>query len=329
MNGTPPENVPPRWQFSLGRLLLLPLAIALVFAPIAAFGATGIPLAALIGWVVLGIWFRFTLTTVVDGFLLLAVFLCVLFPDSGSHQVPKRSVCARNLGEIAKALLQYELDHGQLPPAFIADKDGKPMHSWRVLILPYLDQVALYKTYHFDEPWDGPNNRKLHSIPMPIYQCPSDGAGSPTTTSYVAVVGAGTAWPGATSTKLTDFTDGPSETIMLVEMANSGIHWMEPKDLDFATIPLAFNPKSGKGISSGHASGVNVAFADGSVHFLADDLSPGVVRALLTIHGGEHLGPSVDGGWQLVDPTRRPNSPPPAQGRSDAASTTPRGASVP
>jgi prepilin-type processing-associated H-X9-DG protein len=306
MDGTPPENVPPRWQFSLGRLLLLPLAVALVFAPIAAFGAAGVPLTVLVGWVVLSIWFRFALMTMVGGLLLLAVFLCVLFPDSGSHQVPKRSVCARNLGKIAMALLQYEMVYSHFPPAYIADKNGKPMHSWRVLILPFLDQGALYNAYRFDEPWDGPHNRKLITVAMPIFQCPSDRTVSPTMTSYVAVVGAGTAWPGATSSKLTDFTDGPSETIMLVEMANSGIHWMEPKDLDFATIPLTFNPKSGKGISSGHASGVNVAFADGSVHFLADDLSPGVVRALLTIHGGEQFVQAYDGTWQLAKPSKPP-----------------------
>ena len=307
MDGSPPQNVPPQWQFSLRRLLLLPVAVAVVFAPIAAFGVAGVILAVLIGWVVLSIWFRFTLTTLIGGVLLFLLFLCLVFPavNSTSSGTARRAVCANNLRQINHALLQYEQMYGCFPPAYIADKNGKQLHSWRELILPFLDQEALYKQYHFDEPWDGPRNRKWHSIAMPIFQCPSDRTVSPTTTSFVAVVGAGTAWPGPTSTKLSDFTDGLSQTIMVVEIANSGIHWMEPKDLDVAKMPLAIDAKSGKSTSSKHAGGANVAYADGHIEYLRDGLSPEVLRALLTIHGGERLESSPDGGWQLADPAQR------------------------
>jgi prepilin-type processing-associated H-X9-DG protein len=306
MSGSPPEDFPPRWQFSLRRLLLLPVAVAAVFAPIAAFGAPGILLGLVIGWVALGVWFRLGMTSVFAGLLLFLLFLALALPAVNSTRVnSRRSHCANILSEIAKALLQYELVYGKLPAAVIADKDGRPMHSWRVLVLPYLGREDLYKQYRFDEPWNGPNNRKLHSIPMPIYRCPSDGPVSQTITSYVAVVGAGTAWPGSTSTKLSDFADGPSQTLLVVETANSGIHWMEPKDLDFAQMPLAINAKSGKGISSKHAGGANVAFADGHVEYLRDDQSPELLHALLTIHGGEHLIQSQDGSRQLADPAKR------------------------
>ena len=254
--------------------------------------------------VALGIWFRFTLTTVFGGLLVLVVIMLLLPGVGRARPAARRMQCANNLAQIEKALFQYHEKHGCFPPAYIADKNGRPMHSWRVLILPFLDQEALYKQYHFDEPWDGPNNRKLHSIPMPIYRCPSDGPVSQTMSSYVAVVGAGTAWPGATSAKLADFSDGANQTIMLVEMVNSGIHWMEPKDLDFAKMPMAINAKSGKGISGEHARGANVAFADGHIEFLKDDTSPALLRALLTIHGGEHLIQLQDG-WQLADPANR------------------------
>lgn len=59
------------------------------------------------------------------------------------------------------AVANYRSTFGGYPPAYIADCDGRPMHSWRVLILPFLEQQNLYAAYHFDEPWDGPNNRKL------------------------------------------------------------------------------------------------------------------------------------------------------------------------
>ena len=303
MSGSPPEDFPPRWQFSLRRLLLLPVVVAAVFAPIAAFGAPGILLGVLIGWVALGIWFRLGLAIVFVGVLLTLLALAFEAVESAKTSC-KGALCMRNLKQVGVALHAYHKTYGCFPPAYIADKNGKPMHSWRVLILPFLDLEGLYKQYHFDEPWDGPKNRKLHSIPMPIYRCPSDGPVSQTMSSYVAVVGAGTAWPGATSAKLADFSDGANQTIMLVEMVNSGIHWMEPKDLDFAKMPMAINAKSGKGISGEHARGANVAFADGHIEFLKDDTSPALFRALLTIHGGEHLIQLQDG-WQLADPANR------------------------
>src|SRR5689334_22115089 len=101
------------------------------------------------------------------------------------------------------------------------------MHSWRVLILPFLDQKAIYDRYRFDEPWDGPNNRKLHDLVVSAYACPSHPNPGHATT-YVAVVGPETAWPGAESRRLDEITDGHDRTIRVVEIASPSIHWMEP-----------------------------------------------------------------------------------------------------
>ncbi len=102
------------------------------------------------------------------------------------------------------------------------------MHSWRVLLLPYLDQQALYDQYRFDEPWDGRHNRKLADNIGHVYNCSGEqspaGQKRRTMTSYVAVVGPETMWPGSQSTKLSDIGDGTSNTLMVVEIANSGIH---------------------------------------------------------------------------------------------------------
>ena len=327
MSDAPPENGPPRWQFSLGRLLLLPLAVALVFAPIAVFGTPGIPSAILLAWIVLGILFRFRPELTIVVAMLLVVVWAIW---SGVHPVTTgyRPCCLNNLKQIGLALRGYHDTYGCFPPAYIADKNGKPMHSWRVLILPYLDNVGLYRRYRFDEPWDGPHNRKLHSDYMNAFRCPDDSATPRTMTSFVAVVGPGTAWPGSTTAKLSDFTDGPSQTIMVVETANSGIHWMEPKDLELAKMPMAINPESGKGISGEHErgasvefvdgrlqflrriGGANVLFADGAARILAADLSTTLLRALLTIGGGERLEPT-DYGWKLYDSGKPPTPPAP------------------
>jgi hypothetical protein len=189
---------------------------------------------------------------------------------------------------IALALQQYEIRNGTLPPAYIADADGKPMHSWRVLLLPYLEQSALYRQYRFDEPWDGPNNSQLHLERIRLYECPSDNCLS-RNTSYVVVTGAKTIWPGATPTKLADIKDGPNNTIILVEVHNSGIHWMEPRDLDIAKMPMAINASKGVSISSVHhpAGFANVVFADSQAERIPNTASAKSIRAALTISGGE------------------------------------------
>src|SRR4051812_9073955 len=85
-------------------------------------------------------------------------FFFSLSPSTGPREASKRTQCKNNLKEIALALHNYHEAYGCFPPAYIADKDGRPMHSWRVLILPYLDEKPLYLKYRFDEPWNGPHN---------------------------------------------------------------------------------------------------------------------------------------------------------------------------
>jgi hypothetical protein len=128
------------------------------------------------------------------------------------------------------------------------------------------------------------------------YECPEQSAkGTWIMTSYVAVVGPGTAWPGATAARIEDIRDGTSNTLMVVEIADSGIHWMEPRDLDAATMAVSVNSKDGLGISSLHRHpgwqrqrlGANVGLADGSVLFLPTSTSETKIRALLTAVGGE------------------------------------------
>jgi len=200
-----------------------------------------------------------------------------------------RTTCSNNLKQIILALQNYHDVYKSFPPAYVADANGKPMHSWRVLILPFLEHQALYDQYHFDEPWDGPNNRQLASTTQKIFECPADGNHGKGQTSYVAIVGPGTAWPGTKWIDVADIKDGLSNTILVVEVHNSGIHWMEPRDLDVSQMAMTVNAKSGKGISSGHPRSTQAAWADGSVFALDEDTPAATVRAMLTIAGREKV----------------------------------------
>ena len=208
-------------------------------------------------------------------------------------QAPQRARtrCISNLKQIGLALLQYEASHGCFPPAYVADESGKPMHSWRVLILPYLEEKGLYDRYDFDEPWNGPNNSKLHDTVMDIFRCPSEKLDAKKTdTSYVVVVGPGTMFPGKESLSRSDISDSATCTLMVVEMANSGIHWMEPRDPQITKMAPTINPPAGQGISSEHPGLANVAFGDGSVRALGTkQLTPKQLQALLSRDGGEEV----------------------------------------
>jgi len=136
--------------------------------------------------------------------------------------------------------------------------------------------------------WDGPNNSKLHDLIVDTFTCPADHGGSRSTeTSYVAVVGPDTIWPGDHGIRLDDVTDGLGSTLLVVEIANSGIHWLEPRDLQVSEMSRTINGKYGQGISSRHPAGACVGFADGRVRFLSNTTPAATIEALLTIRGGE------------------------------------------
>jgi len=189
--------------------------------------------------------------------------------------------CQRNLKTLAIALSTYAEVHGALPPAYIADAQGKPLHSWRVLILPFLEQETLYRQYRFVEPWDGPNNRKLTSQMPDVFACPADdeppAAGR---TRYLAVVGPNTAFPGREPRRLADLPDGPTRTLVLVE-SNLEVNWLEPRDLDFAAISFEIRNSGPPGLGSPHPPGSNAAYLSGRVEVLTDDRPPDYIRSLI------------------------------------------------
>jgi len=228
--------------------------------------------------------------TAVGIFFSIALLMALFLPYVGrsAREPARRTQCLNNLHNLVIALHNYQSQYGSLPPACIKDAEGRPMHSWRALLLPYLDRQDIAEVYRFDEPWDGPNNRKLHEIKLDVFHCPEEG-GRMTDTSYFAVTGPETIWGDDVPLDWNESNswDGLSQTIMLVEMSNAGVHWLEPRDLPLSEIAPTINTKEGRGISSRHPGVAVVAFADGRVRPIADNLPPAIVRALLTVQGGE------------------------------------------
>jgi hypothetical protein len=178
------------------------------------------------------------------------------------------------------------------------------MHSWRVLILPYIEQNELYKEYRFDEPWDGPNNRKLASRMPKVYALHGEERPDNVTTNYLAVVGPETIWRAGEGIRYDKVADGTGNTILIVENVGANVPWMEPRDLSFADMDFRIN--SAKGINSKYADPA-VAMIDGSLFRLTKDVTPATLRAMFTIKGGEKVAQDERNGWHLLpDGRQRP-----------------------
>jgi hypothetical protein len=286
----------PHWQFSLRTMLIGLGFFAVLCAPPAYWGWSGAALSVVILGTAVGVvLYRHRQLTWVEALVIIAVagmLVAMLLPAVSSCPPSHRGNCINNLKQLALAMHLYHQDHGSFPPAYVADGNGRPLHSWRVLLLPYLEEKKRYDAYRWDEPWNGPNNSKLADCPW-IFQCPTDkGAQNSPMTSYVVVSGPGTPFPGDKSTSFSDFAgDGTSKSILIVEVVNSGIHWMEPRDLNLQQMATTINAPRGQGISSAHLGGAVVAYADNHVAFLPETISPEQLRARLTIDGA---GPPVE-----------------------------------
>jgi prepilin-type processing-associated H-X9-DG protein len=296
-NDPTPESSPEPISFSLGMLFLVVTCIGVALVAFRLPGRADfelrVALAAIFVGAFLTLWFLATLQFNRLGIAAIAfvvgLFLILFSSDgAGSRPASPQSQCGNNLRQIGLALLSYHQTYGSFPPAFVADANGKPLYSWRVLILPEMDEQPLAKKIRSDEAWDGPNNSQPTQYGLFTFACPSDpqlAGSSCNVTDYVAVVGPHTAWSGAKPRKLSDFKD-PSKTILLVEVANAGIHWAEPRDLYVGQMSPGINSKVGQGISSDHSGGAHVLFADGSVDFLPDTTDPKKLGEMLDLDGG-------------------------------------------
>jgi hypothetical protein len=217
-------------------------------------------------------------TGVLVGLLLPAV--------QAAREAARRMSSQNNLKQLMLALFNYESAYKRFPTRAICDKEtGKPLLSWRVAILPFIEENALYNEFHLDEPWDSEHNIKLLERMPKVYAHPSLPL-PPGMTSYVTyedTAEAGIGLPTDEGLRIASVTDGLSNTVMIVESAaTKAVPWSAPIDLA-ADVD---NPLAGTRLDDG-AQVLNVAMGDGSVRSLPSGIDPEVFWFLLTRSGGE------------------------------------------
>jgi prepilin-type processing-associated H-X9-DG protein len=198
-----------------------------------------------------------------------------------------------HLKQMAVAFLNYRDEHGRFPPAYTTDSQGKPLQSWRALILRQIEEGELSERLDLTKPWNDPANAEPASQSISTYRGPWEERTFPNHTNFVAVLGRDTVWGVDLGVEKSEITDDPGETIMLVEMKKSGIPWAEPRDLDWENLPPSFDKQNYMKLLSNHSTGLYVAFADGSVKLLPPDLPLEVFEAMLTKSGGEKINPAI------------------------------------
>jgi len=204
------------------------------------------------------------------------------------RKVARRAQCTSSLRQIGLALYNFHSTHNTFPAQATRDKDGKPLLSWRVAILPYLDQNDLYQEFHKDEPWDSQHNKPLLARMPAIFALP--GAKSEGVMTYYQVfAGKRSAFDPTVKggVRIASMIDGTSNTLAVVE-AKGAVPWTKPEDLpfDFDAPPkeaMALRDRLG-----GHFGDVFQAlFADGSVRMIGRSINLGVLRAIISRDGKE------------------------------------------
>lgn len=231
-------------------------------------------------------------------FMLVApVLIGLLLPAvQSAREAARRTVCANNLRQIGLGMHVFASAHKDSFPVAIVDATGKPLLSWRVAILPYLEESALYQEFHLDEPWDSPHNLALVDRMPEVFACPS-GDLPPGKTPYLGAAGPGmildkpshvlrvgkASVAGATQMA----GDGMSKTVLVLEVGHDqAVPWTKPEEVSIA-------PREASRLlqaPSSHAGHLRmVLFGDTSVRSIGDDVDPDVFSAILTKNGGESV----------------------------------------
>ncbi|MBA4029529.1 MAG: hypothetical protein C0478_01220 [Planctomyces sp.] len=212
----------------------------------------------------------FTMLELVVVLVIIFVLIALLLPARRSAREPaRRTQCKNNLKQIGLALHNYHDQYGSFPPAFTVDTEGKPLHSWRTLILPFLDQEALYNQIDLSKPWDDPANAVASATRLSAYSCPSATLKEPHLTTYLGVVGEMAFFHPTVMRKLADFGRlGTSEKVAVLDVnAEHAVPWMSPMDSTPEYL-LTFGSKS----KQSHPHGLHAMHVDGIVQFLSEDL---------------------------------------------------------
>lgn len=217
------------------------------------------------------------------------VLLFSLLPTVGrGRPAARRMQCKNNLKQIGLALQNYYDDFQAFPPAYTVDANGKPLHSWRTLILPYIDQLPLYNSIDLTKPWDDPVNSEFRERNVPVYRCPSlPSRDCPTNhTTYLGSVAPNGFFRSTEPRLRSEITDDLAYTLVVVEVPiEHSVPWMSPQDADEALVLLSIGPNP----KLVHTGGQHSLLGDGMVRFLPENLPMEFRRKLITINGGEHV----------------------------------------
>jgi len=215
---------------------------------------------------------------------IVAVLVALLLPSQrGSREAARRMHCANNLKRIALALQSYESTYHCLPPAYTVDAAGKPLHSWRTLILPFMEgKRALYEQIDLSKPWDDPANRVAANSGVLVYRCPSGATGCNETT-YLAIVAPGGCFKPTDSRPIAQVTDRKDLTLMVIDVPDEhAVHWMSPTD---ASEELVLSLGAARTLQ--HPNGTMVALVSGEVRFFSKESPAAMLRALISIAGND------------------------------------------
>jgi hypothetical protein len=198
------------------------------------------------------------------------------------RRAAERMTVANNLKQLCLAMHNYDAAFATLPPAYTTDPKGKKLHSWRVAILPFIEEDDLYKKFKLDEPWDSEHNLKVvKDNPMPkVFAMPGSTDLDDKKTHFQVFVGNGAAFDGGKGIRITDMSDGTSNTLMVVTAAKA-VEWTKPDDIEFdpkKDVKEKLLVKHGR---------IAVGMGDGSVRTLSPKIKEETLKAVVTRSGGE------------------------------------------
>lgn len=196
-----------------------------------------------------------------------------------------RTDCQNNLRKLTQAIHEYESVHGHFPPPYLTDAEGTPIHSWRVILLPFLGEQELYDQIDKNRPWNDPANIPFHDQMPQIYGCPavryqSRWYTTGNTTAYVVVTGRETAWNPERQTGFNQITDGVSSTIAIIESERHRAPWMSPEAPDFVSFVESID------FTDPHSGSLSYSTFDGSAHSLYDN-EYSHIELMLTASNGD------------------------------------------
>ena len=182
--------------------------------------------------------------------------------DVLSPRRAQRNQATNNLKQIGIAMHNFHDVHARFPAASVKDEDGKPLLSWRVQLLPFIDQAPLFDQFRMDEPWDSLHNKALIKHLPPTYIAPGSEAGAGKT-NYLGLHHEKGIFHDGDGTRISDIRDGTSNTIMMVEADDDhAVIWTKPDDLEFD------EKKPHAGLGKLRKDGFLAAMCDGAVHFI-------------------------------------------------------------